>query len=110
MKKNPAAAVWEAVSAADGVLLQNTLMRVPDMVCAVALAALSKEKRMVVYSRIAGPKASRVEEEITLLARRRTSALVHARMIRSFLSYFGRARRVSARVWIRPHRMPPGDE
>jgi hypothetical protein len=73
-----------------------------DKVCAVALATLPREKRLVVYSRIAGPKAARIEEEIGLEARRRTSGLVRARIIRSFLSYFGRARRVPGRIWIRP--------
>ena len=102
MKQNPAAAIWDAVSSADTVLLQNTLMRMPDKVCAVALATLPKEKRMAIYSRIAGPKAARIEEEIELEARRRTGALVRARIIRSFLSYFGRARRVPGRIWIKP--------
>lgn len=101
-----AGAVWNAVSAADAALLQNTLMRVPDKVCAVALATLPREKRMLLYSRIAGPKAARIEEEIVLETRRRTSALVRARIIRSFLSYFGRARKVPGRIWIRPRRDP----
>jgi hypothetical protein len=104
VKKNPAGTVWDVVSSADGTLLQNTLMRIPDKVCAVALAVLPKEKRLVVYSRIAGPKAARIEEEISLEARRRTSPLVRARIVRSFLSYFGRARKVPGRIWIRPHR------
>ncbi len=99
-----AAAVWEAVSSADGATLQNTLMRVPDKVCAVALAALPREKRMMLYARIAGPKAARIEQEIALESRRRTSALVRARIMRSFLSYFGRARKVPGRIWIRPRR------
>ena len=99
-----AGAVWDAVSAAGAAELQNTLMRVPDKVCAVALAALPREKRMLIYSRIAGPKAARIEEEIALETRRRTSALVRARIIRSFLSYFGRARKVPGRIWIRPRR------
>jgi hypothetical protein len=104
VKKGAAVLVWDAVSAADAALLQNTLMRIPDKVCAVAFAALPREKRMVIYSRIAGPKAARIEEEIGLEARRRTSALVRARILRSFLSYFGRARKVSGRIWIRPKR------
>jgi hypothetical protein len=104
VKKGPAAAVWDAVSAADGALLQNTLMRIPDKVCAVALAALPKEKRLALYGRIAGPKAARIEEEIAWVARRQTSAVVRARIIRSFLSYFGRARKVAGRIWIRPRR------
>jgi hypothetical protein len=106
VKQNPAGAVWEAVSSAEAALLQNTLMRMPDKVCAVALATLPKEKRFVVYSRIAGPKAARIEEEIGLEARRRTSALMRARIIRSFLSYFGRVRRVPGRIWIRPIKPP----
>jgi hypothetical protein len=104
MRKTPTAAVWDAVSSAHAALLQNTLMRMPDKVCAVALATLPKEKRLVVYSRIAGPKAARIEEEIGLESRRRTMPLVRARIIRSFLSYFGRASRVPGRIWIKPIR------
>jgi hypothetical protein len=106
MSRTPAAAVWDAVSTAHTALLQNTLMRMPDKVCAVALATLPKEKRLVIYSRIAGPKAARIEEEIGLESRRRTSALVRARIIRSFLSYFGRASRVPGRIWIKPIKPP----
>jgi hypothetical protein len=102
VRQNPAGAVWDAVSRADAALLQNTLMRMPDKVCAVALATLPREKRLVIYSRIAGPKASRIEEEIRLEARRRTSALVRARILRSFLSYFGRAPRAPGTIWIKP--------
>ncbi len=92
------------MSGAEATGLQNTLMRVPDKVCAVALALLPREKRLLVYARIAPPKAARIEEEIRLEARRRTSALVRARIIRSFLSYFGRARAPSGTIWIRPRR------
>ena len=102
MNRTPAAAVWDAVSSADGAALQNTLMRIPDKVCAVALSTLPKEKRAGLYARIAGPKASRIEEEIALESRRRTSRLVRARIIRSFLSYFGRASQVPGRIWIKP--------
>lgn len=104
MKQGSAGLVWDAVSAADAALLQNTLMRIPDKVCAVAFAALPREKRMAIYARIAGPKAARIEEEIALESRRRTSALVRSRILRSFLSYFGRARKVPGRIWIRPRR------
>jgi len=102
--RTPAASIWNAVSSASAAALQNTLMRIPDKVCAVALAALPREKRMMLYSRIAGPKAARIEEEIALESRRRTSAFVRARIIRSFLSYFGQARKVPGRIWIRPRR------
>jgi len=104
MGQGPAGAVWDAVSAADGASLQNTLMRIPDKVCAVAFASLPREKRLVIYSRMAGPKAARIEEEIALETRRRTGALVKARIVRSFLSYFGRAGKVPGRIWIRPRR------
>ena len=104
MMPGPAGAVWDAVSAVSGPTLQNTLMRVPDKVCAVALAALPREKRLLLYSRIAGPKAARIEEEIALESRRRTSPRVRARIIRSFLSYFGRAGAVPGRIRIRPKR------
>jgi hypothetical protein len=102
MPRTPAAAVWDAVSSAPSALLQNTLMRIPDKVCAVALATLPKEKRLVIYSRIAGPKAARIEEEIALESRRRTAPRTRARIIRSFLSYFGGASGVPGTIWIRP--------
>ena len=92
------------MAALSGAALQNTLMRIPDKVCAVALASLPREKRRLLYSRIAEPKAARIEEEIALEARRRTSPRVNARIIRSFLSYFGRAGQVPGRIWIRPRR------
>ena len=104
MTPGPAGAIWEAVSAMNGPTLQNTLMRVPDKVCAVAFAALPREKRMILYARMAGPKAARIEQEIALEGRRRTSPRVRARIIRSFLSYFGRAGAVPGRIWIRPRR------
>ncbi len=104
MKANPGGQVWDALAAVSGAALQNTLMRVPDKVCAVALATLPRDKRMMLYSRIAGPKAARIEEEIALEGRRRTSPRVRARIIRSFLSYFGRADKVHGRIWIRPKR------
>jgi hypothetical protein len=79
----------------------------PDKVCAVALATLPLEKRFAVYSRIATTKAARIEEEIKLEARRRTSTLVRVRIIRFFFSYFGTARSTSSTIWIRP--IKPGD-
>lgn len=102
MRASPAGPVWDAMAVLSGAALQNTLMRIPDKVCAVALATLPREKRRMLYSRIAGPKAARIEEEIALESRRRTSPRVRAWIIRSFLSYFGRAGRVPGRIWIRP--------
>ena len=104
MRPGSAGSVWDALAALSAAALQNTLMRVPDKVCAVALATLPREKRQWLYSRIAGPKAARIEEEIALEARRRTSPRVRARIIRSFLSYFGRTDKVPGRIWIRPKR------
>ena len=79
-------------------------MRMPDKVCAVAFATLTEERRQSLYSLIAPPKAARIEEEIRLESRRRTSALVRGRILRTFLSYFGRARKAAGTIYIRPRR------
>jgi len=86
----------------DPTSLQNILMRMPDKVCAVGLATLAPEERDPVYALIAPQKASRVKEEIRLEALRRTTPLMHGRIIREFLSYFGKARKTGGSIWIRP--------
>jgi hypothetical protein len=102
--KSAAERVWECVGRVDKTTLQNILMRMPDKVCAVALATLAPAKQEALYTLIAAPKAARIREEIRLEARRRTSALVHGRIIRTFLSYFGEGGRATGRIWIRPRR------
>jgi hypothetical protein len=102
--KDAAAKVWACVSGTSRTALQNILMRMPDKVCAVAMATLSENQRLSVYPLIAGPKAARVAEEMRLERGRRTSPLVHARILRTFLSYFGQAARTPGRIWIRPRR------
>jgi hypothetical protein len=76
----------------------------PDKVCAVGLAALSPEEREPVYAVIAPQKALRIREEIRIEALRRTTALVHGRITRTFLSFFGKARSPGGRIWVRPKR------
>jgi hypothetical protein len=102
--KDAAASVWTCVSATSRTSLQNILMRMPDKVCAVAFAALSENQRVSLYPLIAGPKAARVREEMRLEKGRRTSAVVRARILRTFLSYFGKATRAPGTIWIRPRR------
>ncbi len=104
MARDVAAAVRESIEGTDATRLQNILMRMPDKVCAGGLAVLSVERRRALYGLIAAAKAARIEEEIRLEARRRTSALVKARIMRSFLSFFGRAARTPGTIWIRPKR------
>jgi hypothetical protein len=98
------ARIWDCVSRADRTTLQNILMRMPDKVCAVAFATLTKERQQSLYALIAGPKAARIVEEIRLESRRRTSALVRGRILRRFLSYFGLARKTAGTIYIRPRR------
>ena len=76
----------------------------PDKVCAVAFATLTKERQRSLYDLIAGPKAARIVEEIRLESRRRTSALVRNRILRNFLSYFGLAGKTGGTIYIRPRR------
>jgi hypothetical protein len=100
--KPAAEQVWDCVLRADPTSLQNILMRMPDKVCAVAFAVLGDDKREALYVLLAPTKAAGIREEIRLESRRRTSALVRARIIRTFLSYFGESKRTTARIWIRP--------
>ena len=104
MPRDVAAAVRESIEGTDATRLQNILMRMPDKVCAAGLAGLSAEKRRALNGLIAASKAARIEKEIRLEARRRTNALVRARIMRSFLSFFGRAARTPGTIWIRPKR------
>ena len=99
-------AVRRSLAAAGPTALQNILMRIPDKVCAVALAALPEEERLHALSRMAPVKAQRVREEMRLEARRRTTALVRGRIVRAFLSYFGNAKPTHGPVWIRPKKRP----
>ncbi len=84
--------------------LQNILMRMPDKVCAVGLAALAPQERQPYLALMAPVKAARVREEMRLEAMRRTTPLVRGRIVRTFLSFFGRARRAPGTIWIRPLR------
>jgi hypothetical protein len=104
---NASALIEECVNGVDAARLQTTLMLMPDKVCAVAFAALGEQRRQSLYALLGEAKAQRVKEEIRLEARRKTSALVRARIIRAFLAYFhtpGRARKSSSTIWIRPKR------
>ena len=96
--------ILDCVRDTEKTALQNIVMRMPDKVCAVGLAALSEEQRREVYALIAAPKAARIEEEMRLESRRRTGALVRARIVRTFLSYFGRAPKMHGTIWVRPKR------
>jgi hypothetical protein len=102
--KNLTPLIEECVREIDSARLQTTLMLMPDKVCAVAFAALGDQRRQSLYSLLGETKASRIREEITLEARRRTSAVVRARILRTFLSYFGKSRRSTRTLWIRPKR------
>jgi hypothetical protein len=106
--KDAAARVWACVSGTSGTALQNILMRMPDKVCAVAFATLTREKQESLYALIAGPKAARIIEEIRLESRRRTSALVRRRILRNFLSYFGLAQKTGGTIYIKPRRVSAG--
>ena len=102
--KDAALRIREIVERTERTMLQNILMRIPDKVCATALAALPDESRTSMYALIADSKAHRIREEIRLESRRRTSAAVRDRLMRSFLSYFDMDAQRGPRVWIRPLR------
>ncbi len=97
-------AVRELLARTEAARLQNVLMRIPDKVCAAAFSILTDHARQRLYALVADVKALRIREEIRLEERRRTSPLVRARLLRSFLSYFNRAGAPAPKVWIRPIR------
>jgi hypothetical protein len=99
-----AAAVRQCLAGVDGTSLQNILMRMPDKVCAVGLALLPEEERGPAYALMAPVKSSRVRAEIRLEERRRTTPLVRGRIVRAFLSYFGKAKNPGGPIWIRPRK------
>jgi hypothetical protein len=101
------ALVRKCLAGVDSTTLQNILMRMPDKVCAVGLASLAEEERLPAYALIAPTKALRIKEEIRLEMRRRTTPLMRGRIIRVFLSYFGKARAstgATGPIWIRPRK------
>jgi hypothetical protein len=102
--KDAGRAIREAIVPVGRTELQNILMRIPDKVCAAAFGELSESERSPLYALIADVKAARIREEIRLGARRRVSPLVRARLLRSFLSYFGAKPPRDPRIWIRPIR------
>jgi hypothetical protein len=109
--KNVSALIEECVKGIDPARLQTTLMLMPDKVCAVAFAMLGEQRRQSLYSLLGETKARRIREEIGLEARRKTSAVVRARILRAFLSYFStpsRGKRIVSTIWIRPKRTGEG--
>jgi hypothetical protein len=84
--------------------LSNILMRIPDKVCAAGFSALPEEVQRRLYALVGDTKAARIREEIRIEARRRTSAVARARLLRSFLSYFQHRAPKAPAVWIRPIR------
>jgi hypothetical protein len=107
---NGAAALLErCLQGVDAVRLQTTLMLMPDKVCAVAFSLLGEQRRRSLYAILGPAKADRIREEIRLEARRKTSALTKARILRAFTAYFRSPSRGSAgagTLWIRPKRAP----
>jgi hypothetical protein len=88
----------------DTTTLQNTLMRMPDKVCAVGFAEITPEERDPMYALLAPQKARRIEDEMRYVARRQTTPQMRARIIRLFISYFEKAGQTSGRIWIRPRK------
>jgi hypothetical protein len=97
-------AIRSCLQGQDATTLQNTLMRMPDKVCAVGLAEITPEERDPIYALLAPQKARRVKDEIRYIALRHTEPVVHTRIIRAFLSYFGKAPISKGRIWIRPRK------
>ncbi len=100
-------ALRELFARTEPMVIQNTLMRIPDKICAAALAALEPEYRAVLYRMIAESKAARIEEEIRLERRRRTSGDVKAKLVRGFFLYFEQRRSSGLKPYIKPIRPEP---
>ncbi len=81
-------------------------MRIPDKVCAAGFSALPEDARDRLYALVGSVKAGRIQEEVRIESRRRTSPLVRSRLLRSFLSYFTASAPGAPKVWIRPIRRP----
>jgi len=84
--------------------LSNILMRIPDKVCAAGFSALSDDMQERLFTLVGDTKAARIREEIRIEARRRTSKVTRARLLRSFLAYFEHRPPPAPSVWIRPIR------
>ena len=89
--------------------LSNILMRIPDKVCAAGFSALSDDVQRRLYALVGDTKAVRIREEIRIEARRRTSPVARARLLRSFLAYFEHRAPRAPSVWIRPIRRQKKD-
>jgi hypothetical protein len=92
------------IARTDKTVLQNVLMRIPDKVCAAALATITEDQRAPMYSIIAESKAARIREEIRLESRRRTSPAVRMKLIAGFFSFFESGPRPRVRPYIKPIR------
>ena len=104
MMKDSSRSVRDLIARTDATRLQNTLMRIPDKVCAAGFSAVPEDVRDRLYHLLGNVKAARIKEEIRIESRRRTSPLVRSRLLRSFLSYFTASSPGAPRVWIRPIR------
>ncbi len=96
--------IRDLVARTDSTTLSNTLMRIPDKVCAAGFSTLPDDLRSRLYALVGETKAARIREEIRIETRRRTSAIVHSRLVRSFLSYFDARAPGAPTVWVRPVR------
>ena len=97
-------AIRDLINRTEKTRLQNTLMRIPDKVCAAALSALTERERAPLYALIAETKAARIREEIRLGSRRRMTPAVRARLLHSFVSYFTPGTTRGPGIWLRPIR------
>lgn len=96
--------IRDLISRTHATTLSNILMRIPDKVCAAGFSALPDDIRSRLYALVGETKAARIREEIRIETRRRTSATVRSRLLRSFLAYFDIRAARAPRVWIRPVR------
>jgi len=106
--RNILRSIRELLSGTDATRLQNILMRIPDKVCAAAFPTLPDALCDRLYALMGATKAARVQEEIRIEGRRRTSASVRARLLRSFLAYLTPGPTSAPRVWIKPIRRKDG--
>ncbi len=104
MMKDPARSLRDLVSRTPATALSNILMRIPDKVCAAGFSTLPDDMRHRLYALTGNTKAARLREEIRIETRRRTSAAIRARLLRSFVSYFERPAPGAPTVWVRPVR------
>jgi flagellar motor switch protein FliG len=86
--KNVKKVVMRILHTHTGIVLQNTLMKIPDREIAVALMALNEQERSLVFSHISQAKTRRVQQEIRYQFTLDIRPDRYEKIVGKFVSYF----------------------